>query len=357
MNANDFHADTASKTKRPAPMLEEGHITPAIEAHSTEAPVSETPTPTPSGAGTIILQWLTYAFWGWLIIGLIWLMALVLDNALTKNSDPSTGLLPYAIAGTVVVFPIALICELFYRKREPKKKSGASMVITVIHAVLFALLGIAALITAVFTLVNLSLSVESDISAKVIVALTAGFAAVLYGITFVRTLQPFKKSISLVYGVTASIITVVLLAFAIAGPLATSIASRGDRSIEQNLPRVTSAISSYVRTNGELPKTLSQVTITNADARALVADDEVEYIAEGQLQAVNEKRANSKTFRYQLCATYDRANASGYSYDELDAGEYTLYIQTTPHEAGRVCYKLQTTTGSSSFDYQVRDDE
>src|SRR5690606_24348193 len=108
--------------------------------------------------GIIILQWLTYAFWGWLIVGLIWLIALVFMNALTDSAEDVLGMLPYAIAGTTVVLPIALTWDLFYRKHEPKKKTGGASVIMILPAVIFALPGIGALILAVFMLVNMLLT-------------------------------------------------------------------------------------------------------------------------------------------------------------------------------------------------------
>ena len=108
----------------------------------------------PNTAGTLILQWLTYAFWGWAVLSLSILTGLVIFNFL--NGSQSSTSTPYAIAAVIVLLPISVLCDYLYSKREPILKSGPSLVIMVIHSVIFALFGIAALITVCIALLTVS---------------------------------------------------------------------------------------------------------------------------------------------------------------------------------------------------------
>src|ERR1700722_14381258 len=81
--------------------------------------------------------------------------------------------------------------DFSYSKREPKKKEGAAMVVMVIHAVLFALIGIGAVIYAVFSFVSLVTSSGSHNSAYVSLW-SSILIAVFYAATFIRALTPAK---------------------------------------------------------------------------------------------------------------------------------------------------------------------
>ncbi len=307
----------------------------------------EKPVPQTSSAGVVVLQWLTYAFWGWLILGLLWLMGVVLANFILHESVSET--VPYAIATSVVLLPIAFFTDLFYRKHEPVKKAGGAMVIMVIHTVLYALLGIISLIIAVFIGVNSLINVGEPLDSQMVGLFTALFAALLYAALFLRTLNPFKsRKFSLSYGIAMIVVTVTLLVLAIVGPVVASVASRGDRVIEQGLPSVQAAVETYISDNNKLPASLKDVTINNEDAQKLVDENKVEYIAVGKTESVKVKNSqvNSESyFRYQLCVEYkaDSGNSrysSGY-YDGNGSEGYGTYISTYSHGEGRTCYKLQ----------------
>lgn len=315
--------------------------TPTKPVTKTEAQ-PEAHTPQHSTAGILVLQWLTYAFWGWLIIALMWLMTVVLTNAILD--EPVTGMIPYAIAASVVLLPLAFFTDFFYRKHEPLKKAGGAVVIMVIHAVLFALLGIISLIVTVFTGLNIAID-TGDVDGKVIALSTAGFAALLYVATFLRTLNPFKSRKPLtIFSIFMLAITVILLIFAIAGPLAKSFATRTDRLIEQNLSSVQTGIDSYIEANNALPASLNDVTFNNADAKQLVDDGLVEYKPEAKVTELT-RNGSSTEHRYQLCVEYTATSGSEYSRSNYRSiNEYTSYASTTPHDAGEVCYKLKATT-------------
>lgn len=312
----------------------------ASEVTTQEATQASAEKPQQNTPGVLIMQWLTYAFWGWLIIGLIWLISVILANAIT-GADVS-GIVPYAIAATIVMLPIAFATDLFYRKHEPVTKSGAATVIMVIHAVIFALLGIGALIVSVFTGLNALINIESSNDAVTVVVLSSLFATLVYAAAFVRTLNPFKKPLGArVYAFTMLGVAALLLVLSVAGPVITSMTTYNDRLIEKNLDAVQYAVENYTEENGKLPAELGQVTIYNDVAEKLVQDGKVHYIP-GEKETSRVKLSNTY-YRYQLCVTYDRENNERENYASYDRhnNNYALYMTMTPHDAGEVCYKLK----------------
>lgn len=366
MNSDNFHAgaDTkktneheadnqpiSSPAMSEAPSHEVANVTPAattLTSQPTEEPAHPANTPqNPNTPGIIILQWLTYAFWGWLIVGLIWLVALIFANIITEDTEYVIDMLPYAIAGTIVLLPIALTCDLLYRKKEPTKKTGGASVIMIIHAVLFALLGIAALITAVFTFINMSLNTYGGNDAQQVTIFTALSATLLYALTFARTLQPLKKSLSLIYTIIMSSLTVVLICIAVAGPVLSSAASKEDRLIENNISSIHYSLETYVYNNAKLPKSLNELEVHNPDADMLAKSGKVELIPRGSFQQPLGRTGNSykEVLRYELCVVYksEKGYSSSRSYYDYSGskseGEYNSNLLASPHKAGRVCYK------------------
>lgn len=321
-------------------------LTPDITPVAT-APNTETPAPTPEVSaiphqntpGVIILQWLSYAFWGWLILALIWLMSVIFINAITGDSVSDT--VPYAIAASVVLLPIAFVTDLFYRKHEPVKKTGAAMVVMVIHAVLFALLGIISLIVAVFNGLNAVIEGSSDVDSQMVFLYTALGATLLYAAAFIRALNPFKtKKPVLIYSIAMVGITLLLLALTVAGPLVRTITTKDDRRIEQNLSYVSTGISNYVDANGKLPTNLNEVTFQNSEAQLLVKDGLVNYKAGTSLPAKN--NTGYTQHRYQLCVTFKEAGddtTPGYTPSYNRDEDYSSSLSTYGHGKGEVCYK------------------
>lgn len=288
-------------------------------------------------AGVIVLQWLTYAFWGWLIIGLIWMLALILTNFIYKGgSSGVVDMLPYAIAVILVLLPVAFVLDLFYRRREPVKKSGASAIIMVIHAVIFALFGIGVLIASIF--VSLNAVIGGSFSDGQIVAIfTLLGAALLYAMAFLRTLRPVKLAkFPMIYGVSMLVISLVVLIMGIVGPLASSIQTRDDRRIESHLSDVSSGINEYIRSNNSAPDSLSSVKLSE-EGRALVDDKLVRYKNnDRQLY-----RGGSIAHSYQLCVTYTAEKGEQEEISTPASGDTMLYRASTGHPKGEVCYDLE----------------
>lgn len=292
-------------------------------------------------AGVTVLQWLSYAFWGWLIVGMIWMLSLVLMSFIVEEpSSTASEMLPYSIAAIVVLLPVAFVVDLFYRRYEPVKKVGAAAVVMIIHAVIFALLGIGVLIAAIFT--SLSAVIDGGASSGRTVAIWTLFSAtVLYGAALLRTLRlrSFDK-LPFVYSLFMLGLSVVLLVFGFIGPMARSIATRDDRRIESSLSSVSGAINRYVDKNDRLPGGLSDIDMrNNTEAKSIVDDGLVEYVSEGTAKDSVDGRS---WYRYQLCVEYaERGSFSGdYFYDD-EGSEYRTYLSTGDHDSGKVCYKMQ----------------
>lgn len=308
----------------------------------------------PTNAGLVVLQWLTYAFWGWTVLALSILTSMVIANFISK-ADVG-GATPYGIAAILVLLPISYICDVFYSKREPARKSGPETLVMVIHAVLFALFGIGALIFAVFAVVQL-LTSSTDTDSTLTALLSSLIIAAYYGLTFLRTLNPTKlrwiqKYYKFIMLITISIIAVL----GIVGPVAKERSLRDDKLIVAELPELHNSIQNYTRENRNLPDNLSTLDLDD-DTQQLVERNLVTYKPQDSVTESDERsdspgtdpstkqKRSGTTYRYELCVTYKEKagdyDAYNHSYDTDDDG-YSNYLSTYEHKAGNVCYKLKT---------------
>ncbi len=330
-----------------------------------------TPPPQPGvvhpSPGNIILQWLTYAFWGWTVFAMSLLTGSVLANFI---ADAHTGgFTPYAVASVLVLLPISIVCDLFYSKQEPLKKTGAATIVLVIHAVLFALFGIGAVIAIVISLVTLFTS-NSDTSGSQVALFTAIIVAILYAAVLLRTVNPPRFPwIRRYFIIFMTIVVGIVSVLGIVGPVAHERSTRNDRLIEDNLTYVESGINNFATKNKQLPSNLSDITLNgdalNGDAKKLVSLNLVKYTpntktdatALPNIQNLQTSKTNtliatpqSKNLYYQLCATYVKAtkNPNAPANDYLDDSDgYTSYLSAYEHPAGQVCYKLKTVVYNS----------
>ncbi len=291
--------------------------------------------------GTIILQWLTYAFWGWAVLALIMLISLVLSSALGETDQGSFT--PYAIAAALVLLPISLVCDYFYGKLEPAAKSGSAVVVMVIHAVIFALFGIGSLIGAVFAIVQVSTSSIGSTPTK-IALYTSLIATVIYAATFVRTLLPGGLArIRQAYRIGMTVLVLVFMVLAFIGPVANELATKNDRLIVSGLASVQSAINNYARANDGLPASLEVVKgSTRGDAQSIIEQDLVTYTPNTKA-ADKSKFSSNMTYYYKLCANFVKSSR-GYGEDTIYRPEedYTSYVSAYSHGAGKHCYKLKS---------------
>lgn len=292
--------------------------------------------------GLTILQWLTYAFWYWLILGLIWVLALILASAMIDDASRTIAeMVPFALATVAVLLPAAFVIDLFYRRHESPEKTGASAVIMTVHTVLFAVCSVGALVAAIFAV--LGGLVDGNFSDERVVAiLTLLGATVLFAITLPRVLYPAKiVKLPLIYSSVMLGISLLILILSFIGPVSASIKTRNDRHIESGLYDVSQQIQNYINTNKEAPASLDDIRFSSHSARLLIDNNLVSYKDEG---AVVNQLGTLEKHRYQLCVTYAEARVDSYGgieiYD-LDEDGYRSYPATSSHSAGEVCYKLQ----------------
>jgi hypothetical protein len=297
--------------------------------------------------GLIVLQWLTYAFWGWTLIATSILTLIVLTFFLVKSADVGDSTL-YSMAAVLVLLPISVVCDIFYSKNEPEKKTGAASVAMIINAIIFALFGIGSVIAIVFSLVTLFVS-SGNTDGTLVALYGALIIALLFGILFLRTILPKKLIKMRRYFIILMILIIgAICAFGIFGPTIEARLTRNDKLIESNLEIIGEAVNSYATKNSHLPDSLSSITLLN-DAKKLVTDNLVTYKKDSApTLATNEY---SETFYYQLCVTYKKekvdqyANTSEYS-NGVD--DYSDYVSAYYHPSGYYCYKLKTTNYDSS---------
>lgn len=326
---------------------------------------------TTSSPGVLVLQWLTYAFWGWTAVALSWLAIVSVNYFINgrQEYESSGTAVAYALAATIVLFLIAMVCDMFYAKREPLHKTGVASVIMIIHAVIFALFGIGWLILAVFGLVRLIIGPENgyvvnDASTTLIVV---GFImSVVYAASLLRTLRMVQKRlIPYLYWGVMGLITATLIGLGVGGPAIYANSVKNDRLLEANLSSVSSAINSYAQKNEKLPSSLSDIRGNlNEASRTLLDRNLVEYkpgkevpsltdMTSNKQQTMNitwSSSLNRKTFEYQLCASF-KSDKNTYGRYGPDEEALSGYRPSSPdvynHKSGHICYDLQTRQGYS----------
>lgn len=300
----------------------------------------------------VILQWLTYAFWGWTVLIMSVLTGTVFYSFFDDNSDAGDFTV-YLIAAILVLLPLSAITDRFYSKHEPSKKSGAESLVMVVHSVIFAIFGIGALIGSVFALVSLFVNSGEGTWSKVLLA-SGLVVSIFYAAAFIRTLNPPSlRSITRFFTLFMVIAVGTILLLGIFGPLAKTRATKNDRLIEQNLQTISDSINKYANSNDKLPEKISDVTLKD-DAKKLSESNLIEYRANTK-QPDNAPSSNysgfydsditKKTFYYELCATFKEAKEDSYSYSSdssyKDSDGYMSYFYLYEHDAGKQCYKIK----------------
>jgi hypothetical protein len=310
-----------------------------------------------NNSGTLVMQWLTYALWGWTVFAMSILTTVVLSSVI--NDSDTASFSSYAIAAVLVLLPIAITVDVFYSKKEPAKKTGGASIVMVIHAVLFALFAVGSLISVVISIVSLFTD-SSDNSSKQVWLLSSLIIFLLYTATLLRTINPpkfpfIRRAFIIFMAVTVGIVAIA----GIAGPAAKERATRNDRLIESNLGNISDAVEGYASKNNSIPSSLKQLDL-NGDAKKLVDDNLVQYLPNSKQASSTlnnydsssynkvtlQTQSTTKIYYYQLCVDYKKEKKDKYSsysssnYD--DASGYSSYIDTYRHPEGRTCYKLKT---------------
>ena len=314
--------------------------TPVEPTAAQTASIAETTVPEKTSPGVLILQWLTYAFWGWVILALGFLIGADLSFFMHTSDSDYASYTPYFFAATIILSIVAFGCELFYRRKEPLAKKGFATALMVIHAVIFAIFGIGSLTIALFILIAHFTSVDASNNSFVGIA-TMVIVTCLYATTFLRTIAPRNpKKWSLIQLIVMSITVLGALIAAVAGPIVSSAISKQDLQVSATLQDIDTAVqtSSSIR---ELPATLHQIATDSSSG--MLSDTDRTIIAK-RLVTYDKLSASS----YRLCGTFTTKQTDsakiyqGASTDSPDFGD---------HEATKKCWTLHSdsTTDSDSL--------
>jgi hypothetical protein len=317
--------------------------------------------------GTIVLQWLTYAFWGWTVVAIAYLAA-VITSYVVGGAWVSDSIEPvaYGIAATLILLPFSVVCDWLYSKREKQDKQGIASVVMIVHAVLFALVAIGALISVAFSVVGLLLSI-GDNTGSITAIVVSSVLVILYAILIARTVRPliFAK-FRLLFRVIMSVIAVAALTWGIIGPVTQAVITKDDRAVRDGLTSLNYAVNQYVSTNNELPATIQQVTNDTAllgsvypatssqTLNSLIDRNLITYTPNTKPSTDDTtapvdiySAAASKTHYYELCGVFahdlkQRSWYSSYGDISVDSDGYGLNINEGAITAGTKCYKLST---------------
>lgn len=380
---------------------QEEQVSPSLNQDVVTTPtvVQEQPTPPPEfapAAGavapsvrqsdpiTLVLQWLTYAFWGWFALAMLWLsfqtFSFFTDPSSQSDGDWSTAV-AYPIAAVVVLFLMAAATDLFYRRREPAHKTGIATAIMVIHTVIFALCGVGLVVTVVFTVLQLMLSTSTDewLFALLYMALVG---VLIYVILVARTTLVAKlKRVPVIAMGSLGAIALIFVVLCVTGPMMRSLATKQDRQVGSALSEIQSSIVDYTRDNKKLPTSLNNLSfntsysdVSNADIQALLNKGLIEYTPDVKspsksnygLSQDDYMRSLTVTHYYRLCATYTSNSDSGtssnyrsYSSDSIDyndgdsASSDSDSINANPHKVGKQCYDLRVSSNDYSSVHPV----
>lgn len=305
------------------------------------ATTKDTPTQH-STPGTLILQWLTYVFWGLTVLALSVLIFIVIFNLISGSYSENASL--YALAAIIVLLPISLVCDFLYQKREPKKKVGAAAAILAIHAVIFALCGIGVLVSGLFAAIRLATESTSaaQSNSEISWIVSAAIVTLLYAALFVRTLNPgkFTKWLPKTHAITMGVVIATFTVLAFTGPFATTLKDKDDRFIRDNIGTLSNSIENYTFNESKLPESLEALAVRNKNLERLIEEKLVTY-------KIDENQAPS--FRYQLCAhytgTYTGDTYDHYDFDTSSDGYYNYISFQDGHTPGEHCYKLKIDMG------------
>lgn len=354
-NTTDFHTQntqdsgTVSETPASAPVATQSpqaNVVAPPEVHKTQA-----------DAVTLVLQWLTYAFWGWFALAMLWLSAVVYGFVVAGSDSSSdwASIVSYPIASVLVLLIVAAVVDFFYRRREPAKKEGFATAVMVIHTVIFALFGIGALVGAVFTLISLVLNDAPSADKGIRVALYTALTLVpVYAILTARTTLVAKwRRIPMLTTIVLGIGALVFIAIGVFGPVMQSVATRQDRQVASVLNDIVYAVNSYDQDHDKLPESLEGLTYntygsTDAETvKSLLAKGVITYKPNTD-PGTELKPQDAYSFRtvhyYQLCATFTNEQKSSYGSMPSEKSGYSESINAQYHTKGEQCYNVKTNT-------------
>ena len=303
-----------------------------------------------SDATTAVLQWLAYSFWGWTVLTIGYLVGLTASYTLGNSySTISPVIIPSSIAAAVILLIIASVTDYFYSKREVEHKTGISMVLMVIHAVLFGLLAVGSLITIAFSLIQWTVGGSSGSIGAQVAAITAGTLFVTYVLILLRVVRPFIFSkFRLLFNIAFLLIVGLLAVLAISGPVIQTAKLKNDRAVATAVTSLETSVQRFVTAEGRLPKDLDELltdgNVTERSDQAvpiadLVKENRVTYTPNATADETSKLSRILKTHTYKLCGVYDYPA-------EKSKSSYSVYTngRMTRSTAGEHCQTLDATS-------------
>lgn len=371
------HEDTSKVDEKPVEKEEVVEQKPVAAA-----PVVEAKPKTGNSPGVLVLQWVTYAFWMWFGVSMLWLAGVVTNFFVAGTKTTGIGEeIAYPLASVIVMLLCAAVADLFYAKHEPQHKTGGSMVIMLIHAVLFIMATVGSLVAAVFALITILINndplTEQD-GTKVALAVSV-VGVLLFGTLTLRVLMAGKHvHVRAAYWVFAGLMAAGFIAACVAGPVNEANATKNDRLIESALPDLARDINTYAGKNDKLPAKLSDVPATSAynpsnkqRVQAMIDKGLVTYKpntkpsqddTDNGIKPLAYETGATKVFYYQLCTTYAREKGNLGNYRDAETNDIALggasysssysYVDTSTHPKGDKCYNL---SASGKYNYYYDD--
>jgi hypothetical protein len=307
-----------------------------------------------SSGGVMVLQWLSYAFWGWFGVAMGWLSAVTIAYFVQGNSSDITSALAYPLASVIVMFILAASADLLYVRREPLHKQGGASAIMLIHTVLFVLIAVGAAVTALFALISMLLNTDPSVGTdtQVVTAWTSLVLVVIFAMSALRVLFGGRlHKLRTIHWVVMAVLALGMMAAAIMGPVVGAQVTKDDRLIEEGLPTLVASVSAYVGENKKLPETLADAndsyTYTTTASRSLVSRNMVKYTK--NVTAPITINDNSSTYYYRVCVTFTQIKKASGTYSDSSGesvdGYYPSYLTISSHPKGEVCYNRSATTG------------
>jgi hypothetical protein len=290
--------------------------------------------PKKSNAKEIVLQWLTYSFWFWLLL----IIGILLSSSLSyfvgdKNGDYSWT--AYMLAPLLVLLPISITSDHFYKKIESIEKHGFSSVVMVISAVLACLIAVGSLITVLVSVIGLIID-TGEVNDKAVVIISSLVAStlstLLFGrIMYLEQLSWIRKKFSLIVGIVFAI----TLLLTIVGPMTYEISRKSDRLVESKYYDITREIEDHANSKKELPESLSDVKF-DSDTQDAIDTGNITYekleTTNDDYESYNEKNLGINE-SYKLCVVWKYENKDRYdSYSRIEESF------SNSHNKGKQCY-------------------
>lgn len=305
----------------------------------------------------VVMQWLSYAFWAGLIIAIAYLTSMVIGFYTNTGAGQYPELVAYGVVAVAILLPLSILTDKLYGRHEDTHKSVATSVVLVVHSVLFALTAIGGLITTAFLSVNLLISATPSATAAADIS-TAAVVFVLFGGLLLRVTRPtLHRFLRTGFRIDLTIISLVAVGFAIAGPVGYAVTTKSDRQIRDSLFFISNTLNTYVSQDNPLPDNLetglsdeqTRLYVDNnvyTTALRLYSERTIQYTPNTQPATTENDEYSGKkvTYFYELCATFTRALREDVSFGYpviADAAGYSDYIPLDAVQPGRNCYKLK----------------